>query len=355
MNFDPHRVRSQGGAHITADLYLPSSGDVGFADVANELARMSSPAALLVHQPDSDFGETLSGLFGALDQLRRQSTAQAVFDLAPKALCETAIFARVMISGVAGSTWSPLALFGLTDAGQAILEIDGVVEDLRIALASPLVEAEVVRRRLPALVTDAQDEPRTHRPLVARTGTREYVVAPIVADSAVVGLLHADRPAKSQTLSTLDRDLLRLFADGVGLCIERAELNERAQHQQKILAEACAAASGSLPTLAGVPELRFGARPEGDSVKTAGAHERFQPGQHRESARLARLTGREREVLAILASGATNAQLADRLTVAESTIKSHVKHILHKLGTANRAAAISCYLRETRSDQQRPR
>jgi DNA-binding CsgD family transcriptional regulator len=75
----------------------------------------------------------------------------------------------------------------------------------------------------------------------------------------------------------------------------------------------------------------------------------------RESGKLARLTAREREVLALLASGATNAQLADRLTVAESTVKSHVKHILHKLGAGNRAAAIACYLRDSRVDERRLR
>lgn len=322
--------------------------------MAYELAQMSSPAASVASGSDDGFGENLSNLIGALDQLRRLSTAQAVFRLAPKLLCETGAWARVMISSVAGSTWSPLALFGLTDTGTAILEIDGVVEDLHIALASPLVEAEVVRRRLPALITDVQNEPRTHRPLVTRTGTHEYVVAPVVADSVVVGLLHADRPAKSQTLSALDRDLLRLFADGVGLCIERAELNERAQRQQNILAEACSA-FGSLPALCGVPELQLGAQLGNESLNATGTHERARPEQHRESARLARLTSREREVLALLASGATNAQLADRLTVAESTIKSHVKHILHKLGSANRAAAISCYMRESRNDERRPR
>jgi len=47
--------------------------------------------------------------------------------------------------------------------------------------------------------------------------------------------------------------------------------------------------------------------------------------------------------------------LADRLTVAESTVKSHVKHILHKLGAGNRAAAIALYLREARHDERRPR
>jgi DNA-binding NarL/FixJ family response regulator len=75
----------------------------------------------------------------------------------------------------------------------------------------------------------------------------------------------------------------------------------------------------------------------------------------RDAGRVSRLTAREREVLALLARGATNTQLADRLTVAESTVKSHVKHILHKLGASNRAAAIACYVRETTPEERRPR
>jgi DNA-binding NarL/FixJ family response regulator len=56
------------------------------------------------------------------------------------------------------------------------------------------------------------------------------------------------------------------------------------------------------------------------------------------------LTDREGEVLRLLAVGATNAQIADQLVVAECTVKTHVRHILRKLRAVNRAQAISRYL-----------
>jgi NarL family two-component system response regulator LiaR len=57
------------------------------------------------------------------------------------------------------------------------------------------------------------------------------------------------------------------------------------------------------------------------------------------------LTERERDVLALLVEGLTNPQIADRLVVSPSTIKSHVSHILAKLGVASRTEAAALALR----------
>jgi two-component system, NarL family, response regulator LiaR len=57
------------------------------------------------------------------------------------------------------------------------------------------------------------------------------------------------------------------------------------------------------------------------------------------------LTEREREVLALLIEGLSNTQIAAKLSVSSSTIKSHVSNVLSKLGVASRTEAVSLALR----------
>lgn len=61
---------------------------------------------------------------------------------------------------------------------------------------------------------------------------------------------------------------------------------------------------------------------------------------------LADLTARERDVLALLGEGLTNRLIARRLGVTEKTVKTHVSHVLGKLGVADRTQAALVAARE---------
>ena len=53
------------------------------------------------------------------------------------------------------------------------------------------------------------------------------------------------------------------------------------------------------------------------------------------------LSAREAEIMALIAGGHTNGEIATQLFLAEKTVKNHVNRIYSKLGVASRDAAIS--------------
>lgn len=206
----------------------------------------------------------------------------------------------------------------------------------RQRLRHDLVETESVRRRMAALVPDAQNDPHTPRALVEETMTRSYVAAPIVCEDRVVGFLHADRFFAGRDVDQVDREALASFAAGVGVVLERLLLHRHLERQRRRLHELGATVTRLADdvTLVDV-SLAEAPEPEASAVSDLRADRSVR----------ARLSPREREVLDLLVAGATNAEISRRLYISEGTTKAHVRHILRKLGAANRAEAVAKFLR----------
>jgi DNA-binding CsgD family transcriptional regulator len=259
---------------------------------------------------------------------------------APVRLCEAGDFDRAMISRVRGSTWNPAAVHvavgadGEVNAGP----VAGLLA-LHIPLTGALVEVEVLRHRTsmlvePMLAAGTTPARRTFEGLEELLGSVAYVVAPVVVGDRVAGFLHADASASGRELTVADRAAIQVFSAMFGLLYERAAMGQRLRDQRRAVAAAIAAGS------------------QGDSGQDvarlvraqlpAAGHARYGGGPW-PPVQGGALTSREWEILRLLASGATNRQIASTLVVSDNTVKSHIKRILRKLPAANRAEAVYRY------------
>lgn len=276
----------------------------------------------------------LSGIALSLAELREMTVAEQLFDAAARASVTRCGFDRAIVFTVAGSELITQSVhFGDDEDWAARTLLLGQSPEGRPHLDQSTVEKELARRRSAALVPDAQDDPHTPRVLVEATRTRSYVAAPILCDDQVMGFIHADRYFRDAEVDDIDRDVLFAFTVGVGVILERLLLRRSVRQQRT-----------QLKTLAREIEIVADLPPMRTTV--------FDPhGASAEQATVSRqetLSAREQEVVKLLVDGATNAMIARRLFISESTVKAHVHHILKKLGATNRAEAVAKFLRGAR-------
>jgi LuxR family transcriptional regulator, regulator of acetate metabolism len=275
----------------------------------------------------------------ALGRLHGITSVSQLIDRVPEEACRLG-FDRAMISRLHGSMWVPEAVYVEGDAGWA-REILRVGRDEPQLLTHLILETEMVRRRGPLLVPDAQTDPRVHPTLAAATQSRSYVTAPIMPEGRVIGFLHADCYMRRRHVDEFCRDVLWMFAQGVGYAFQHTVLSERLHALRATLGRMTFDITKVTDELVDAEVEVARTDPENAAVARSGAA--MFVADH--SVANSELTRREIDVLRLMATGETNAGIAARLIISEGTVKSHVKHILRKLRAANRAEAVCRYLR----------
>jgi DNA-binding CsgD family transcriptional regulator/GAF domain-containing protein len=271
----------------------------------------------------------------AVGSLRHVADVDGLAERAVAAACAGVGLDRAMLFRVDGSRL-------VAEAVHVARDPEGAQRLLREAREQPFplqhaqVETEIVRRRLPRLVRVPQGDPGTGLVRFARSPA--FVLAPVMPEGRVIGLLYGDRAAGGGELDALDLDLLWMLSEGVGHVLQSILLRERLEAQRAQLQRMMSAAADAMRA-ACTAEIALGTPASSDTVVA------LRPGRPPVDRLQALLTRRELEVLELVADGETNAGIADRLVIAEGTVKSHVKSLLRKLHVANRAEAVSRYHR----------
>lgn len=267
-----------------------------------------------------------------------QSTA-ALVAKAPELVCSLG-FDRAIISRVEEAVWIPENVVVERDPSWA----EDILAAGRCATLT-LPESEILRRRVSLVVENVQQWESLGQPFADASLSRSYAASPILIAGDVVGFLHCDCYHQARDLDETDRQVLATFAEGLGQVLARTMMLDQVGAVRSGLNEIASRLGAPAPS-AGAWHAFRGSRAEQTSAPAPSSAPESGSGI-RSAAPVptanADLTRRELEVLRHMAAGDTNARTARRLVISEGTVKSHVKHILRKLGAANRAEAVSLW------------
>ncbi len=259
----------------------------------------------------------------AVRRLGEVGSPRGVLDRAARELGPNTQFDRILISEIVDDAFVPLQIW----------ERDGESAETpqyEIRLGYPMLEYEVASSATPLAILATGGTGRTPAQILDVLQTDSYVVGAIQIEGRSVGLLHADASLSGRPLDEVDEQLVLLACTELGEVLELAFLRETIRRHRAELQLAIDWLRGRL------------------SITTA--DERASPAglaAGLESVATHTITAREREVLALMARGQTNAQIARALGIQEGTVKYHVKNLLRKLGARSRADAVARFARAT--------
>lgn len=246
--------------------------------------------------------------------------------------CTSLGFSKAMFSWVRGASWAPEYVHVADGVRDEFDELRSAVDGTAVPLLRAPREADLIRHRRPYVLGRDAFQREAYRPLIDLSDPAAYAAAPIVVDGRTVATLHVDR--NREGISDDDVRLLLLAARISGSVVAAANNRRRVRREAR---ELTALVDDFVrPTTARQSEALFGntnrARQSAGELPPRPAIE---------------FTEREDEVLRLLATGASNQQIAERLFISDGTVKCHVRRIFRKIGVSSRAQA-AAYHREVR-------
>lgn len=213
---------------------------------------------------------------------------------------------------------------------------------LRIVLVD---DHEVVRAGLKSLI-DAQED----MTVVGEAGTGEEGVRRVGFDAPDVVILDVRLPDVSGVEAC--RDIRERFPD-VKVLMLTSFADEEAL-MSAILAGASGYVLKRVKTDDLVDDIRRVGRGESllDPGMTERLFERIRGGSH-DDPLLERLTSQERAIVEHIADGLTNKQIAEKMFLAEKTVKNYVSNVLAKMGMSRRSEA-AAYVARVQAEKEGP-
>jgi DNA-binding NarL/FixJ family response regulator len=203
-----------------------------------------------------------------------------------------------------------------------VVDDQAVVREGFSALLAAQSDIDVVGQA--ANGVEAVEQCRHMHPDIVLMDVRMPVMDGLEATRKIMELPHSNRRPRVLILTTFDVDEYvyeALRAGASGFLLKDATAAELV-HAVRVVASGDALLAPSV-TRRLIIEFAKGSR--SGSVSPVG---------------LERLTPREREVLGLIASGLSNAEISEKLVIAEQTTKTHVGHVLAKLNLRDRAQAV---------------
>lgn len=243
------------------------------------------------------------------------------------------------------------------DAGLAQVQLAAMLGDLAVGLQvaraclvrtgtsdNPLRSARVARigfqaaalgRWLPRAETDDVRELSPHHLAVARAGLRDEWRVSYDGVQLALAEAYAARVAAEPAVEQF-RDAAAL-AEPFGAYFV---LEPRLELAEELLGQGGRDEGRELLTMCWNAAHQMGARELERRARRLATHTRVPlPDEATDTGPLSRLTPREREVLDLLTTGATNMTIASTLFISNKTVSVHVSNLMRKLGVANRGEA----------------